>query len=321
MKNKITIITNDAGGSEILLNLVLNEIDNFEFEIFTLKNSPASKLCTKYNLKNVNFNDLKELRILIIKSNPMYIIYGTGWQINFSSLVFDLSKEYNIKSIALLDHWTNYKQRFVNNCIPKNIFVTDLNAKKLARNYFPDKNIIQIDNYYLTSLIKKYKHTDNKYILFISEPTTTVAKKYFGKESAYGFTEYEVLEEILEKFDNILIRLHPSDEKNKYDYLVKKYFNKDIEIISSYSEGLVDTLSNSNLVIGFDGMALYISYILGIKTVSYMPNNKRKLSIPLPDNFLITKIDDISKIDFSMNEINNLHKDYIDFKKALKCTL
>ena len=108
-------------------------------------------------------------------------------------------------------------------------------------------------------------------------------KKRFGNENGYGFTEYKIVEDICSKFDNILIRLHPSDEIDKYSYLEERFPLKNVEIINFNSETLTSSLKKANLVIGIDGMALFLSYILNLNTISYIPNSNRKLTIPLPE--------------------------------------
>ena len=50
-----------------------------------------------------------------------------------------LPKNKKMKSIAVIDHWVNYAQRFKrNNSEPQGIWVADEEAAILARQQFPD---------------------------------------------------------------------------------------------------------------------------------------------------------------------------------------
>ncbi len=296
----ILIITNDAGVTEYLAYMIIEEYSKLKYNIFCFRNSPASKIFTKLELRFTVISTLNEITQYININKPNTIIYGTGWQVDFSQYVKDISNQYNIKSIALIDHWTNYKERFQKDCLPPEIIVMDNFAYTLAKQVFHNTvHITQKKNYFLESIIKSFKSLQNKtlnHIVFISEPTEVIAKKDTGTKLGFGFSEYSVVEELIQNFDNIIIRLHPADNEKKYNDIILNYPDKKIQIIKPYEEELIVTLSKSKLTIGFDGMALYISYILEINTISYMPNSNRNLTIPLPKQYLIDNINDLKCI-------------------------
>ena len=73
-----------------------------------------------------------------------------------------------MKSIALIDHWTNYKGRFSENSLPDAILVMDDLARKIAIKEFNSKvNIVQIKNYFMEGMLSNFFLIENKTFDFI----------------------------------------------------------------------------------------------------------------------------------------------------------
>lgn len=321
MKVNISVISNDAGATEYLASLIQSQSSNINWNVFALVNSPASKIFKRLEIPFSTINKVEELYEKFNTKTTDIFMYGTGWQENFSKIIKETCIKNKIKSIGLIDHWITYEDRFYKDALPNFIMIMDDNAYKLAKDTFPEKvGILQVKNYFLEQVKSSFTLIQNKSFLsvvFISEPTSIIAKNNFQDENAYGFTEYSAVEDLLQKFDSLIIRLHPSDEINKYNYIVEKYYDKNITIIKPYEEELIETLSKSKLTIGFDGMALYISYVLGIKTISYMPNNERELTIPIPKRYLLRDINDLHKVKFETLDFDDLQGNAKDFSKVI----
>ena len=315
----IVVLTNDAGATEYLAHLVIQEYHQANWRLFCLKESPASKIFQNLNLDYTLLDNMQDFNNI---SKCDLIIYGTGWQVEFGKIVEKISSKYEIKSMALIDHWVNYKERFSCGFLPDYIITMDDIAFNLAHDIFSsDVKIIQLKNYFLEDIVSSFKLLKNKnsdFVVFISEPTSIVAKNNLGDSFAYGFTEYSVFSDLLKKFDEIIVRLHPADSLNKYSNLIEKYPNKNIVVVNPYQESLIETLSKSKLTIGFDGMALFISYFLRINTISYMPNSSRKLTIPIPKKYLIDNLLDLDTISFDNDVDIDLNKNSISFSSIIK---
>ena len=187
----------------------------------------------------------------------------------------------------MIDHWSNYKERFPKNTFPDAILTFDYIAYQLAKKIFNKSNIFQIKNYYVENLYQEFinqKSFDMKYVTFISEPI----KKKSNSSLSY---ECRLVNNILKKFDEVIIRLHPSEKKDKYDELISNHKGKNIVKIDPYKESLSLTLSKSKLTIGINSYALYISYIFGIQTISCIPNTQDKKAIPIPEKYILNTLD------------------------------
>ena len=314
---QILVFTNDAGASAYIASIISNESKLFNWTVYVISNSPATKELDKYNIPYNKFLLLNEVSEIIKKKQPDIILYGTGW-LNFNVIIKENSQKYNIKTIALIDHWANYKRRFSKNVLPDAIIVMDDAAQKIALDTFNSEvDIFKIKNYYLQNISNSYslkKNNKKDFVVFISEPT---------KEDPLDFNavEYDLLSDILKKFDKVIIRLHPTESKNKYYKVTSSYPKSIIKVVESSEEDLATTLSKSKLTIGIGSTALYVSFLLGIKTISYIPNRYKLPTIPLPQKYNLTNLEDLSSIDFSNEIRENVNSEALPFHQMLNYLL
>lgn len=321
---KIALFAHDAGGAEILLELVKASLFVGEFRIFSLVDSPCYNLIKAKKLEHLWYElapEKSDIEAKLDLFNPSIILYGTGWQNHLEYHFLGYAKTHNVPSIAFLDHWTNYRERFGypeknwENNLPSFIASHDQTSFNIAQSLgLP--NVIAIQNYALLAQLNEAQNVlanipESDTLLFLSEPTAKVAERSFGNAYAWGFTEKEVFEDILsnqEKFGckNILIRLHPSDTPKTYQTI-------DPNATFSHST-LLEDIARAKVVIGIDTVALYTAYLLGKYAISYIPSTKRTCCVPLPkanqftsfEHFHLNQLEKVSKnpenfgIDFAL---------------------
>ena len=302
---KIALFAHDAGGAEILLELLLASLHVGEFRIFCLIESPCFTLIKTKSLEKYwcEITPTKEdIEAKLSLFEPSIIAYGTGWQNHLEYHFLNYAKKYQLPSFAFLDHWTNYRERFGYPTpnwkynLPSFVVAHDKASEEKAIT-FELPNVIAIKNYALLAQLKAFQTTqESDTLLFLSEPTAKVAQASFGDAYFWGFTEKEVFENILtckEKFDckKILIRLHPSDNKETYEA---------IDNTVAFSKAtLLEDIANAKIIIGIDTVALYTAYLLGKKVISYIPSDKRACCVPLPvanqlksfENFTLSQLE------------------------------
>jgi len=284
---KIAIFAYDAGGSEILLELLKASLHVGDFRVFCVKNSPCDMLIKDKEL--CDYQEIIEPNEAFVSNklsiyNPDMILYGTGWQNHFEYYFLTYAKKYDVLSMAFLDNWTNFRERFGypnknwQENLPDFIATHDKNSEELAI-FLGFKNTITIKNYSLEKQLKDYRKLGIKEedrLLFLSEPTAKVAKKSFGDENYWGFTEKDVFKSVL-KFStckDIIVRLHPSDEAEVYKKIAPN--------ITISSDKLLEDIARAKVIIGIDSSVLYLAFLLGKRVISYIPSRNRDFYVPLP---------------------------------------
>ena len=257
-KDTIGIISNDAGSANLIKAWISN---NKIFKYFYCLSGPALKI---FNEKDI-LDSLIDLDKLIEICNV--VITGTSYSNNLEHIARLKSKKNKIKSIAVIDHWVNYERRFIRNdqkILPDIIWVFDTFAEKKAKDLFKKVEIQKQRNYYINDLVKKIikleKNSENysSNILYVLEP--------IRKNKINGVIyEFLVLDFFMKNIDKlnldkevlIRLRLHPSENKNKYDDWIKKQNNNNINI--SINNDLCEDISWSNIVVGYESYALVIA--------------------------------------------------------------
>lgn len=326
----IAVVSHDAGSSEILCALIREYFNYASWHIFTTMQSPMERICERYNLPSISIDDPKEqLRSI----NPDILLFGTGWQERIERPYVTFCKEHGIPTVAFLDHWSSYRERFgfPNVGWEENLgdftAVADKKALHLAQS-FNLPNPIAFTNFYLRDTItqahKKESHPNNN-LLFLSEPTDAVALRTYGDKNYWGFTQYSALEDILKNFDQfecagLTIRLHPSDNGSGYKKILKNYPHIRVQINEAALFDLTEQLVCAKMIIGFDTMALYIAALLGRPILSYLPSNNREFLLPLPSERQVRTLSKIPSelLVFFPLKIDDFGMDFALFLQTIK---
>ena len=263
----IGISSYDAGGAEYLSEFVINNRNNYLFFV----DGPAKKIFQKKirNFKVSNFkNSINKLD---------YVISSTGWSSNHEKKIIYTCKKKNIKICAFIDHWVNYKERFLINkklILPDEIWVGDNDALKIAKKKFKQKKIRikKIKNFYLEKIKKFFLNKKNKKnkkfknILYLSEPII--------KNKITPYKEEECLDLFFEKIQKfkkikkITFRPHPHEKFKKYKWLskLKKY-----KVVINKQDNLLKEIWDNDIIIGCNTMALFIATFAKKKVYTSVP--------------------------------------------------
>lgn len=202
------------------------------------------------------------------------LLTGTGWASSIEHDARKLGNALGIHTIAVLDHWVNYRMRFCrdgNEILPDELWVTDEFAANIAHNTFPDFNIVQLPNYYLIQQLENISQPLHAAeLLYVAEP----ARDDWGKD---GYGEFQALDYFLTQLPklglpaNITLRLrpHPSDEKGKYDTWIKS--QKKFSWVLDDSLHTSDAISRASWVVGCESFALVLALAAGRRVYCSLP--------------------------------------------------
>ncbi len=295
---KIAVFSYDAGGSELIASLEKEKESRYSFFNFSQKDAPFLKIVDgDVFVESSKNNIIKQL----FKIKPDIILTTTSWQTNGIDLFLEFAKEHNIKSVSFVDHWTPYRTRF-REVLPDFLATFDKKSTfKAMQEGF--SNVIQIKNYHIYHLYKQYKklqkNTFNR-VLFLSEPTSYVALKRFGDKKYWGFDETGIFKEVksfAKKLGmDLLVRLHPSDNKERYLQIDKN--------IKFSSNTLLDDIASAEIIVGIDTIAMHYAFLFGKKVIALMPTDKREVVVDLPKENIKKSLENID-----INSIKTTNQD------------
>ena len=219
-----SIISKEAGGAELACRFALNQKEKFYLAI----SGPAIKIFKK------KFNKIKIISKIEAIRKSDWVLCSTGTSGDFEKDGIILAKKNKKKVVVLLDHWVEYRSRFIKKkklFLPNEIWVTDSHAFKIAKKENFKTKIILKKNLYFDEFKKKvilFKNKKNKLlgknIIFLSEWVNPSHKKSYNAEQCINFF-LNNLPALKIKINKITIRFHPQEKIKKFKWL-KNFSNK-----------------------------------------------------------------------------------------------
>ncbi len=174
------------------------------------------------------------------------LISGTGWASDLEHQARRLARQRDIPSVAVLDHWLNYRERFQREggeLLPDALWVADAEAAALATASFPNVPVLQLPNHWLEGLCSTVQALRSKTnpqprqparrLLYLLEPIRVPWSQGPGGTSEAGEIQglrywLQQLPHLIEQgwvapqreLEALALRPHPSEPVGKYDALI-----------------------------------------------------------------------------------------------------
>lgn len=265
---RTAIVCHDAGAANVVVAALL-ETGRKDWRAYM--QGPAKKIWESAFPEVVLYDSIEQA----IEGSEL-LISGTGWASDVEDEARRVAQRKSVKSIAVIDHWVNYAERFVRNCeqvLPDEIWVTDEYALELALDAFPGKFVLQVPNYYLEKQLRNIALLDkptNPELLYILEPI----RSKWGRNI---LGEFQALEYFISKFPQlgmpeetvICLRPHPSDLEGKYNDWIKLHSNMNIKLDDSIS--ITESLGRVAWVAGCESFALVLALMAGRTVYCTLP--------------------------------------------------
>lgn len=312
MKPTYLVVSHDAGGAEIISSYLRNHQGNLDFFAYTA--GPAERIFLKKKLPGMRTSASSDsLEAFFMQHPAIPLLCGTSWASRLELDALALARTQGRKTIVYLDHWVHFRERFGyphtdwTKNLPDIFWVGDEYAYAIAKRDFPGCEVVFVPNEYFSDVQEEYrmfaKSTSRgapHSLLFMSEPLSE-AINIFGDTDHVHCTEWDILRLLLEDLAQrqvhmpVVIRLHPSEPRDKYDLLMRQF--KDIVPITlSDAPTIYEDLVHARMVIGMESMGLVIAYLCGKKVVSFLPEGA---PCPLP----FAEIQKVSNADDLKNHI------------------
>lgn len=289
MKKKILLAFDNPGGGHAVCSLLteLGKIKEAELVIYSGRLS--EKFTGEFHFRKINtmITDIEAEEI--INSNlPDMLITATGGG-NAEQLLRNTAFEKNIKSVVILDFWKDYTRRWKYSTYGLNemkdivCVMDELTKKEMAAEGFPEEKIIATGHPYLDLLFDSNKNgkelipagseNDKVKLLFLSQPPGIIGVNKYREHPLK--TLLESVEEISGRNKtvySIVIKPHPLE--TELSELIKTSedfnFNKEkIEIrIADKSEDTTDLILSSDIIIGYNTIAMFESRSFNKRTIS-----------------------------------------------------
>lgn len=283
----IGVVAHDAGGAEILSSYIRQQ---GLVCIYCLE-GPARGVFSR-KLGQVESLHLDEL---VLRSD--LVLCGTSFLSDLEWRALGLARAAGKPSVAALDHWVNYRQRFFrhgNWHFPDEIWVGDEIGESLARKECPGIKTTLVPNPYfldikreLAALPKPQEAANGLRILYVSEPLREDGLALYGDEMYWGYTEEDALRYFLsnihvfgEQIGQIVIRPHPQEENDKYRWAVREF---DLPIVSGLDKTLLEQIVACDVVVGCATMAMVVGLLAGKRVISCTPPGSKADPLPHPE--------------------------------------
>jgi hypothetical protein len=313
-KKRGLFVFSDPGGAKPLLAF----IKNHGLKDFKVISDRKYDFFLDFGINVINFKN-ENIEKIIKDFNPDYILSGTSYTSKIELRFINQAKKLNVDTYSYIDHYTNYKERFILDnqyVFPKNIILTDKIAEKIAiKTKLSDhSNLLVINNFYhdflrnwtpktlrKTFLNNCQIKSDEKIIVFAPDPLSNIngKKKYLFDENDIWNDLADVLRKINSDKLIVIVKFHPNQNKKTLMKTIK--FNKIKNIFFFDQVNSIELLYHCDIVVGMFSNILIEASIFNKVIIRHLPI--KNFRDPLSDlkNTLVSR--NKKKLDLNFKEI------------------
>lgn len=295
LSNGIAIVARQPGSATALAPLIHSLRDNTEIACLVLGLEHAIHAWNSMGITAQAVNSFTDALSHLVRAHPSLLLTGTSFNAVDDGHFWNWAREQSIPSIAFVDHWTNYRQRFSSapdcpyDCLPEYIAVIDtLMAQRLIEMDCPKQRILVMGHPGWDDLIRWHHHDnlglrrelagDSVLILFVSEP---LARFYGtkGTKNSLGYTEKDALALLFDVLDmvgknrgetyTVAIKPHPLDNTPSVPIMIPS--GKRIRACLVEFDRL-ELVAAAEVVIGMNSLLLYEAALMGKPVVALQPD-------------------------------------------------
>lgn len=289
MKHPLAVVAHDAGAANHMLAWLADEAD-----LRPALTGPALALWRQARGDGPQMSTAEAL------DGAATLVSGTGWASNHEHDARRMARERGIRSIAVIDHWTNYRARFVRDgetVLPDEIWVSDPHARAMAEGLFEGVKVVEKPNAYLAAQLRQVleletAHPAGSRVLYVLEP---IRQAWGELPEAGEFAALDFFADHLDLLDlgpntQVRLRPHPSDAAGKYDAWLSR--RADPRFALDREPALAAALAWSGVVAGCQTYAMVVALASGRKVFSTIPPWAPPCILPHPG---IIKLSDLTK--------------------------
>jgi hypothetical protein len=218
------------------------------------------------------------------------VLTGTGWASTLEHDARVMAARQGQRHVAVLDHWTNYAQRFERAGItqwPDEFWVTDEHARDIAAQLFPSERVHLFENLYMAEQVQAIGPPPTQGdVLYVLEPLHALPARQVCGNGAAQAGEFQALDffmrhrEVLglKTATPVRLRPHPSDPPGKYGEWLQSTRGQGARIDAHHD--LIEAMKPASWVVGAQTMAMVVALRSGRNVVSSLPPWAPRLQLP-----------------------------------------
>ena len=323
----VVVLAREAGAAAALAPVARTLIADAEFRVAIVAPDEAARAFERQGLPILGFPDDpddRQIDSLLAREDAAALLTGTSVYPDRDARWWNAAARRGIPSLALVDHWCNYAERFSFrepfDCRPDAVAVIDETAAEgLKRQRCPVR--IEISGHpYFDELLaagaarERDRHLgrlelgvegDRQLLVFASEPQAS----HFGTSlhhQGHGlYTEREVAAGVLRACATVapeamlIIKLHPLEDVHAFDVMAEAVESLDTKVLRSYPSTRL--IAAADVVVGMTSMFLLESALMGVPTISIRPGG-RDDEHPWIHDGLIESVVDTSGVELALRE-------------------
>lgn len=283
----IGVVAHDAGGAEIISSYIRRHGISC---CFCVEGAAAGVIARKLGA-------VQNLTLDALVAQCDWLLCGTSFLSDLEWRAIGLAKQAGKRTVVALDHWVNYRQRFIRHDQwnwPDEVWVGDELAAAIARETLSEVKNTLVPNAYFLDIQEELKAvslpkvtSSGLKILYVCEPLREDGIALYGDERYWGYTEEEALRYFLShvnclgaEIESIVIRPHPQEALGKYDWAPQEF---DLPLISGEKKTLLEQVAASDVVVGCATMAMVVGLLAGKRVVSCIPSGGKTVALPHPE--------------------------------------
>lgn len=289
--SRIGIVSRQAGTANALKPVIIRLLEEGH-DLTLLAYSKSAQCWRESGVSFYEIDSFEKAKVYLDKDRPSLLLTGTSVKVEDDTAFWQWASSSEIPSIAFVDSWVNYWQRFTIgdrhfNCLPDHIAVVDTLMKQRMIESGCPEHILHITGNPLFDHLAKTRRiwennnssADHLQVIFISEGWLD-----YWQDKVWdlvGYTEFAVLAWLLEYLSDyqlkigdpihIRIKLHPREEPGKFRHLIEKYQRPGLVIVEMAGSPY-DSLLSSHLVVGMQSILLCENALIGKQSISLQPN-------------------------------------------------
>jgi hypothetical protein len=302
----VIVVGRQAGTAHAFSPVIRALHENKNINTAVIAFSPAHEVWKSVGIESMKIESYREAeRILNGIHNPRFMLTGTSSYAAEDAYFWDWAFKRSVPSLAFVDHWVNYWQRFSSgldgtsrfDVVPEKIAVIDqLAVTRMIEAGCPAR-LLLITGHPGFDDLPRFRDMVNhevrdrimpsdcySLVLFLSEPHSQTYKT--DKDSALGYTEEDALALTLIALERagkdrckrfcVAVKPHPIEEPTRIARVLEAY--KELEYVTAI---IVDghryeLVTAADAVVGMTSVLLYEATLMGRPVISVQPNRLRQ---------------------------------------------